>query len=94
MVLTIHKIILFGFVASLTALCGCDSASPLLPENELLVVRAYLYAGEPVTDVQLTSTFALTSDDATGRSINDAKVILEKAGKTYLLTASSGDSGY
>jgi hypothetical protein len=36
----------------------------------------------------------LTSDAATGRPINDAKVSLEKAGKTYLLIASPGDSGY
>lgn len=89
-----REIVLLGFVASLAALSGCDSASPLLPEKELLVVRAYLYAGEPVADVQLTSTFALTSDDATDRPINDAKVSLEKAGKIYPLTASPGDSGY
>ncbi len=91
MALTMRKIILFSFVA---ALGGCDSVSPLLPEKELLVVRAYLYAGEPVTDVQLTSTFELTSDDATGHPINDAKVSLEKADKIYLLMASTGDSGY
>ncbi|MGH7600364.1 MAG: DUF4249 family protein [bacterium] len=89
-----REIVLLGFVASLAALSGCDSASPLLPEKELLVVRAYLYAEEPVTDVQLTSTFALTSNDATGRPINDAKVSLEKAGKFFPLIASPGDSGY
>jgi hypothetical protein len=80
--------------AGSVALLGCDSASPLLPENELLVMRAYLYAGEPVTDVQLTSSFALTSNDTAGQPINDAKVTLEKAGKVYSLTASRGDSGY
>jgi len=89
-----RKIISSGIVAVFAALLGCDSASPLLPENELIVVRAYLYAGESVTDVQLTSTFALTSDDTTGRPINDAKASLEKAGKVYQLTASRGDSGY
>jgi len=80
--------------ASLAALSGCDADSPLLPENELLVVRAYLYAGERVTDVQVTTTFGLTSDDTTGLPINDAKVTLEKAGRVYPLTASRGDSGY
>jgi hypothetical protein len=89
-----RKIILFGIVASFAALLGCDPASPLLPEAELIVVRAYLYAGEPVTDVQLTTTFALTTGDTAGQPINDAKVALEKAGKIYSLTASAGDSGY
>jgi hypothetical protein len=89
-----REIVLLGLVASLAALSGCDSASPLLPERVLLVVRAYLYAGEPVADVQLTSTFALTSNASTGRPINDAKVSLEKAGKIYPLVASPGDSGY
>jgi len=89
-----RKIILLGILAISAALPGCDSASPLLPEAELIVVRAYLYAGEPVTDVQLTTTFALTTGDTAGQPINDAKVALEKAGKIYPLTASAGDSGY
>ncbi len=89
-----RKITLLGFVAAVAALSGCDSASPLLPENEQIVVRAYLYAGEPVTDVQLTSTFALTGGDDTGRPLHAAQVSLEKAGRIYPLIASPGDSGY
>lgn len=81
-------------IVSLMALSGCDADSPLLPENELLVVRAYLYAGERVTDVQVTTTFGLTSNDSTGQPINNATVALEKAGRAYPLTASRGDSGY
>jgi hypothetical protein len=80
--------------AALTMLSACDSDSPLLPENESLVVRAYLYAGERVTDVQVTTTFGLTSNDTTGRPINNATVTLEKAGKIYPLNASRGDTGY
>jgi hypothetical protein len=90
----VKKVFAVLFAASLAALSGCDSTSPLLPESELIVVRAYLYAGEPVTDVQLTTTFALTTGDTAGQPINDAKVALEKAGKIYRLTASPGDSGY
>jgi hypothetical protein len=88
------KLVALFIVVILAALSACDSDSPLLPENELLVVRAYLYAGEPVTDVQLTTTFALTTGNTAGQPINDAKVALEKAGKIYRLTASPGDSGY
>lgn len=76
------------------ALHGCDSSSPLLPEREALVVRAYLYAGEPVADVQLATTYALTSDAAGGAPINDAAVRLEKNGASYSLARSAGDSGY
>jgi hypothetical protein len=88
------KFFLLLITAAWVVLSGCNSASPLLPESELIVVRAYLYAGEPVTDVQLTTTFALTTGDTAGQPINDAKVALEKAGKIYSLTASAGDSGY
>ena len=84
----------FSIIASFSVLSGCDTDSPLLPENESLVVRAYLYAGEPVTDVQVTTTFGLTADDTTGRPINNATVTLEKTGKIFLLSASRGDSGY
>lgn len=75
-------------------LSACDDASPLLPEAERLVVRAYLYSGEPVRDIQLTSTYAITSEDTIGAPINNATVTLEKAGRVYQLTLTSGDSGY
>jgi len=88
------KLFALFIAVSLAALNGCDTDSSLLPENELLVVRAYLYAGERVTDVQVTTTFGLTSDDSTGQPINNAAVTLEKADKIYSLTASRGDSGY
>lgn len=74
-------------------LCACDS-SLLLPESERLVVRAYLYSGEPVRDIQLTSTYAITSEDTVGAPINNASVTLEKAGRVYALALTPGDSGY
>lgn len=91
---TMKKFFILLLAASFMAISGCETDSPLLPENELLVVRAYLYAGESVTDVQVTTTFGLTSDESTGLPINDAAVTLEKAGKIYPLRVSSGDSGY
>ena len=89
-----RKLFPLFIAASFAILSGCETDSSLLPENELLVVRAYLYAGESVTDVQVTTTFGLTSTDTIGQPINDAKVSLEKAGRIYPLTASRGDSGY
>jgi len=88
------KLFFLFLAAGLAALSGCDADSSLLPENESLVVRAYLYAGERVTDVQVATTFGLTSGDSVGLPINHAKVSLEKAGSIYALTANRGDSGY
>jgi hypothetical protein len=73
---------------------GCTNDSLLAPDKELIVVRGYLYAGEPVTDIKLTGTLALGSEDTLAPPINDAKVALIKAGKRYDLESTPGDSGY
>ncbi len=81
-------------VFSIILTMGCDSESLFLPEREKVVVRAYLYAGEPVTDIQLTSTFSIFSEDSIGDPINNASVTLEKNGREYGLVSSPGDSGF
>ena len=73
---------------------GCTDESPLAPVSESLVVRGYLYSGEPVNDIQITSTLALGSEDTIAPPINDAQVSLFKNGVSYNLIASDGDSGY
>ena len=54
-----NKITLLILLVVLAALCGCETESPLIAESELLVVRAYLYADEAVSDIQLTNTYEL-----------------------------------
>ncbi|MBN2088992.1 DUF4249 family protein [candidate division KSB1 bacterium] len=73
---------------------GCTNDSPLAPDKELIVVRGYLYAGEPVTDIKLTTTLTLGSEDTLAPPINNAKVALIKAGQRYDLVPTPGDSGY
>ncbi|MCH7681504.1 DUF4249 family protein, partial [candidate division KSB1 bacterium] len=85
-----HKITLLIHLVVLAALCGCETESPLIAESELLVVRAYLYAGEAVNDIQLTNTYELGADATAGPPVNDASVTLEKAGQVYPLTRSPG----
>jgi hypothetical protein len=85
---------LIFFVVIVAAMMGCEESSPLLPETEQVVVKAYLYANEPVTDIQLTTTYAITSEDTAGLPINDAVVSLEKNGQRYQLVSTPGDSGY
>ena len=68
-------------ITLLTATClvaACDTASPEL-EPDVVVVRAFLYAGEPVDDIQLTATSVLTSAAEEGAPITDAAVFLIKS---------------
>jgi hypothetical protein len=86
----------FVIVAGMFAILlgGCNNDLSVVPESDLLVVRAYLYAGEPVTDIQISGTFGLSADTTAGLPINDATVTLEKGGVIFPLTLSPGDSGY
>lgn len=73
---------------------SCDSENLFMPGKEEIVVRAFLYAGAPVNDIQLTKTFSIVSEDSVGDPINNAEVTLGKNGKNYKLVPSPGDSGY
>jgi len=85
----------FGFFFLIVILFfGCESSSVLEPEIDQVVVQAFLYANEPVTDIKLTQTLALGSEDSLAPPINDAVVYLERNGTRYDLVASAGDSGY
>jgi hypothetical protein len=58
------------------------------------VVRAFLYAGEPVADIRLSWTTTLSDADTIPAPINDADVALIRGGVRYALVRASGDSGY
>ena len=75
-------------------LVACTEDSPVSPESDLVVVRGYIYAGEPVNDIQLTNTLPLGSEETKAPPINDANVALMKNGQQYDLVLSEGDSGY
>jgi len=74
----------------------CTSESTLGPDDEpmLLVVQAFVYAGEPVADVRLTSTLPLGSEDSLAPPVTDADVAIIKDGVKFNLEPSPGDSGY
>ena len=73
------------------AVAACDD--PIDPfEADLVVVEAFLFAGEPVRDIRLTATVLLGEDPALAPTIDDADVMLFKNGVAYVLT-SVGDSG-
>ncbi len=72
---------------------GCDSATVDEPED-LLVVEAFLFAGEPVNDVKLKRSIPFESTDSTSMPVNDATVVLSRGGERYSLTASGTDGFY
>lgn len=73
---------------------ACRSDVSTGPSKDLIVVRGYIYANEPVWDIQITHTLDLGSADSTAPPINDASAALYKDGVRYDLVASEGDSGY
>lgn len=72
----------------------CEEGNPVISTEESIVVQAYLYAGESIDDIRLTSTLALGTDTNSAPPINDADVYLLKNDKKYECKLAAGDSGY
>ncbi|MBL7135420.1 MAG: DUF4249 family protein [Candidatus Marinimicrobia bacterium] len=89
-----YKQILIPICITLLLFFGCTKHGPLISEEELIVVWAYLYAGEPVTSIKLTSTVPLNADTTDAPPINNATITLIKNGQHYDCEPSPGDSGY
>jgi len=78
----------------LAPMAACDGTAPTEAAATLPVIRAYLYAGEPVAAVQVSSTLPVNSTDSVGSPINDAAVALVRRGERFTLVRSAGDSGF
>ena len=72
---------------------GCD-ASTVESADDIAVIEAFLFAGEPVDDIQVTSTIPFSSTDTIGTAINDAEIQLMKNGLSYLLRSNGEDGTY
>ncbi len=57
------------------------------------VVEAFLYAGEPIDDIRIKTTFPLAEQEDSSTPINDAEVTLIKNGQRFPLV-SSDTSGF
>ncbi len=73
---------------------ACTEDTPFVPESDTVVIRGYLYANEPITEIQLASTVGLGSEDSVGPPISDADVKLIKDGNIYQLEPTPGREGY
>ena len=85
----ITSLLVFGMMMT-----ACEGDNPLAPDQMLTVIRAYIYAGEPVQDIQITESVALGSDSLVAPPVNDAEVWLLQNGQEFVLSLSLGDSGY
>lgn len=63
------------------------------PGGNDVVVEAFLYAGEPVTDIRLKRIVKFNSGEET-LYINDADVTIGYLGQAFALVPSPGDSGF
>ena len=71
---------------------GCQD-NPVIPEEEQLVLQAYLNAAEPVTDISVMLSKPLTSADTLNTPISTASVLLYKNNTSYVLTLSTQEPG-
>lgn len=85
---------IFIFTAVLSMIIGCNEESLVESDTNIFVISAFLYQGEQVNNVQITSTLPLGSADSTAPPINDAVVILIKEGNRFLLTQTFDKPGY
>ncbi len=72
---------------------GCGQSTDNTTTSDT-VVRGYLYAGEPVNDIQLTASIAIGATDTAGPPVTDAIVRLTRNGVSYLLTSDTARPGY
>ncbi|OJJ17062.1 hypothetical protein BKI52_30570 [marine bacterium AO1-C] len=83
----------FLFILSFLGLAACqDNSDNLTPDT--MVVEAYLYVNQPVTNVRVTQLVPIGQNTTQPTPINNAEVRISTNGQSYLLTPSAGDSGY
>ncbi len=78
---------------ALVLLAACDSVDSG-EGDDLIVVEAFLFAGEPIDDIHLSSVLPIDSEDTLATPINDAAVRLVKGGAAYALMPSGTEGFY
>ena len=72
---------------------ACTDSDLVGPDGDILVVRAFLFTGEPVADIRITTTVPLVSEDTLGVPVSDATVWLERDDVRFDLIATPGAAG-
>lgn len=84
--------ILLSFITVLFFSCEEENLNNIA-ENQF-VVEAFLFAGEPIDDIRIKSTFPLSSEEDISSPINDATVTIIKDGQRFPLVSSGNDGLY
>ncbi len=80
-------------IVGVLAAQACTDSDPMGPDADILVVRAFLFTGEPVADIRITTTVPLVSEDTLGTPVSDAMVWLERDDVRFDLIATPGEPG-
>ena len=64
---------------------SCEDDFSAVPDENLVVVQAYIYAGQPVKDILLMSTLALDDESSIATPIDSAEVILSRGNEQFKL---------
>lgn len=72
--------------------CGDENLNNIAANQ--FVVEGFIYAGEPIDDIRIKTTFPLTEEEDVSVPINDAVVTLIKEGQRFNLVASGSDGFY
>lgn len=86
----------YTILLSLLALffCACEEENLNNIAANQFVVEAFIYAGEPIDDIRIKSTFPFANEEDTSSPINDATVTLIKNGQRYALVSSGKEGLY
>ena len=72
--------------------CGEENLNNIAANQ--FVVEAFIFAGDPIQDIRIKSTFPLTDEVDTSSPIDDASVTIIKNGQRFDLITSGGDGLY
>ena len=64
---------------------SCEDDFAAVPDENLVVVQAYIYAGQPVKDILLMSTLALDDESSIATPIDSAEVTLSRGNEQFKL---------
>ena len=86
---------MLGAVLAVVAAAACDSDLAFAPETpDTFVVQAFLFAGEPVTDVNMTGVLPIDVDStAAAAPIADARITIMRDGARFDLVPTDGEPG-
>lgn len=91
-----HRIAsLFSAVLAVAAAAACDDDLAFAPQTpDTFVVQAFLFAGEPVTEVTVTGVLPIDADaTAVAAPIADARIAIIRDGARFELVPTEGEPG-